>query len=190
MEDLRQLRLSFEHVRGHLSTFKSLTNSPQGGWKSPSYRPESGPSLPCIWLRPTRNISPSELALLAFLILKCLAISLKYWNRSNYSHNWGKEAPCCFPKSRQNGPLQQCRREGHMPPQSHMEYVQKVSLALQSVTSPTFFSEMLVQHSRKSKIFLFFFLLNKTHKSKTVNSPNLNAAHTEQPSHNLFHQLP
>lgn len=194
MEDLRQLGLNFEHVGGPLSTFKSLINSPEAGWERPWYRPESGSSLPPIWLCPTRGITPSELALLAFLKLKCLAIACKYWNRSYYSHKQGKETPWCFPKTRQNGALRQCRRERHVPPQSHMEYVQKVSRSLDSLLpAPHLFSEMLVQRTAEKQrffIFFFFFLLNKTHKPKPVNSPNPNATHAEQPSHNLFHQLP
>lgn len=48
----------------------------------------------------------------------------------------------------------------------------------------------LYSTAEKIKDFLFFFfLLNKTHKPKTMNSPNPNSASTEQTNHNLFHQL-
>lgn len=71
---------------------------------------------------------------------------------------------------------------------------ESLSPALQAVTSPTpFFQKCLYSAAENQTIFFFFFLfllLNKTDKSKPVNSPYTNTTHAEQPCHHLFHQPP
>lgn len=92
---------------------------------------------------------PRELALPAFLKPQCLAIACKYWNKSNYSYNWGKEGPCCFPKSRQNNPLQQRKRNTFAIPIPYGVCAESLSPSCGLLPAPHLCSEMLVQGSRK-----------------------------------------
>lgn len=94
---------------------------------------------------------PRELALPASLKPKCLAIACKYWNIFNYSHNWGKEGPCCFPKSRQNNPLQQCKRNTFAIPIPYGVCAESLLPLYGLLPAPHLCSEMLAQHSRKPK---------------------------------------
>lgn len=97
------------------------------------------------WVRlfsPTCGIIPRELALLAFLKSKCLIISCKYWNRTNCSHNQGKETPCCFSKSRENGPLNNAGKTGCAAPVPREVCAKSLSLLGWLLPDPHPFSDI------------------------------------------------
>lgn len=146
---------------GHLGTLKGLLTPPQRQRHALLWSPP-----------PTHFITPGRADFPAFLKPKCLAISCKYWNKSNYSHNWGKESPCCFPKSRQTTHCDKAREKHVFHPRPIWSLLESPSALLGLLSAPHLCSE---RHNAA-----------ENQRTKPGNSPNPNTAWAERAVHQLL----